>query len=1005
MRIEKIELENIKPFKKQTFIFSKGINVLSGPNGSGKSTVFEAIGYALFGVPASQFIGNSDRFVRKGQKKGRVRIHFTTSEDQGYAIERSAGANAKWFLCKRQPDESLEMMELKDDELRSTIKKLLNLRGDQPIDKQFLNVIGPLQNDFLGPFTKKGTQRSEEFDRILDIDSWREAFRRSREIESKAEDTIKSKEQLITSKTTQVASYDATVDRLKSAEQRHGEAFRVVAQITEQLAQIRRQEEELSALDRALHEQQKTIDHKNATLIGLQASLKGNKENLSKAHSAKAICDSALEGYGAYERAEQHLAKLKDKQTAALSLDKEIHSADKEIATLRARIETKEKHLQEKEQQTQARREQRRAELTEAEKWAHEYNSLHERAVEDFKKYDQFGQGFERIEKPSNIRDRILRSIDDLAKSLNEAAAQQQRLQDKPAVDALAHREKELATECADIKERLLTLQARRQQLEEGNLKLADGLCPFFKEKCMNLMSKGMAPTNFFAQQIEALQHRETEIGQQLQQVRADFEAAQKAAKESSRLNEVELQLKTISERVKHDRIQLDLHLAPLLPGGSLWERIWTWVQSAPTIAYGEELKRQCGGVFDFQPRENLTALKMDIVALIERYDGLLTKLKRVADERRTALDNAARKANADLAAAYQKIDEIRKDERRIEEDLRSIARERSELDVERGKLEAKIKESEIKKAKALEYKDLDAEIKKQEETRAVNREQHTNFLRYQEDARAVADLENKNAVLLHQTADLGQELAELTQQLEILKSSYDKRAHNEIQKQAQSLEGQRGSLSSELKNLAAEIIRLQAEKAHMESIAKEIKELSTEIKAYKKTLSFIKDLRGKVLKEVSEKLSQRFREEIGQIADRIYRIISRSDEELRWGEGYNVMLVDLQDGQERVRYDEELSGGQMMSAVVALRLALLQTSGSRMGFFDEPTSNLDEARRLNLVQAFRSLDAERGAARQPWYEQLFLISHDVTFTEITDQTIHFLDPGVVLNETADEHG
>src|SRR5262249_7228496 len=153
--------------------------------------------------------------------------------------------------------------------------------------------------------------------------------------------------------------------------------------------------------------------------------------------------------------------------------------------------------------------------------------------------------------------------------------------------------------------------------------------------------------------------------------------------------------------------------------------------------------------------------------------------------------------------------------------------------------------------------------------------------------------------------------------------------------------------------------------------------------------LRFVEDMRDKVFRKVSEQLSERFREEISQLADRIYRVIARSDEELHWGNNYAIELVDLQNGGERRRYDEELSGGQVMSAVVALRLALLRTYGAKVGFFDEPTSNLDELRRANLALAFRHLDEGKGEVGSPWYDQLFLISHDVAFTEITDQIIH----------------
>ena len=66
----------------------------------------------------------------------------------------------------------------------------------------------------------------------------------------------------------------------------------------------------------------------------------------------------------------------------------------------------------------------------------------------------------------------------------------------------------------------------------------------------------------------------------------------------------------------------------------------------------------------------------------------------------------------------------------------------------------------------------------------------------------------------------------------------------------------------------------------------------------------------------------------------------------------------------------------------------MLQTIGARIAFFDEPTSNLDAARRENLAHAFRAIDVGKEEVTEHWYDQLFLISHDVAFTEVTDQII-----------------
>jgi exonuclease SbcC len=190
------------------------------------------------------------------------------------------------------------------------------------------------------------------------------------------------------------------------------------------------------------------------------------------------------------------------------------------------------------------------------------------------------------------------------------------------------------------------------------------------------------------------------------------------------------------------------------------------------------------------------------------------------------------------------------------------------------------------------------------------------------------------------------------------------------------------------INDLGKDRLRLEEEIKKMNRIRKEINARLAEKKSIEGKEELVNFLRNKIFNNVSAQLSERFREEISLRADIIYRNIAETDEELYWGDKYQIVLRDMQDGELRARTDDQLSSGQTMSAVVALRLALLQTIGARIAFFDEPTSNLDAARRANLAHAFRAIDVGREEVTEHWYDQLFLISHDVAFSEVTDQII-----------------
>ena len=155
MQILSIHLKNIKSHRDLELQFSPGINVLSGPNGVGKSTIFEAIGYALFGVDAQSFVGNIERFVSIGAKKGEIKVTFQpeTRALPGQPHGRHPGQSGCW---KRKLGGSFEVEEHKDvKETEARLKELLGLDNGRLLAEQFQLVIGPFQNEFLGPFVDK----------------------------------------------------------------------------------------------------------------------------------------------------------------------------------------------------------------------------------------------------------------------------------------------------------------------------------------------------------------------------------------------------------------------------------------------------------------------------------------------------------------------------------------------------------------------------------------------------------------------------------------------------------------------------------------------------------------------------------------------------------------------------------------------------------------------------------------------------------------------------------
>jgi len=815
MRILSISLKNIKSHRDRELHFVSGINVLSGPNGAGKSTVFEAIGYALFGVDARDFVGNIDRFLTIGEKKGEIGVIFETDDGKIFRASRTVGAGSRWLLARKTGD----AFEIEDHsgapETEARIKELLGLVSGRSLADQFKLVIGPFQHDFLGPFVlRQPTKRQEAFDEILGIDAWRKTYKGTATLQAAVRSRIEVLAAEIAGKEEQLAVLPERVKELAGVA---GEAEARQKQMTEKQAALIDTSGRLAALD----EQEKAITELATALQVLENRIHDGKEKIADQNRHIAEAEQAVEtleknrpGKELFEQAEKKLKVLREKDKQRLAIEKDANTLDNEYNRLRQTLEHERREI-----------EQTGKQLTEEKKL--------------------------------------------LQKEMQSLGADEK-------TSAMAARLPGLREEAEKARSSLGLLEGRRAGLLEGKEKLSEGTCPFFRESCLNIA--GRTPRDVFTAGIEEMDREILVLEERVRSINRDIEDADTARQQMDFL-----------------RIR------------------------------GQELEKQLKGI----------------------------------DGRR-----------ADNSKRSERLEEIRSNLSTIQE--KATARKR-----------------ELK-----EFSGLEAEIAQAEKQRAANQQGRDAF---HANLKVAEDVGNRREALKKMTSlfnELQQELKGKQKELQKLRKHYDREMHAEVRKAREQLVADVASLQQQMENLARDRARLEEEIRKLKVLREEIKEKQEKKKSYATREELVKFLRGKVFNNVSAQLSERFREEISLRADRIYRTISEADEELFWGERYQVILRDMPDGGLRVRSDDQLSGGQIMSAVVALRLALLQTIGARIAFFDEPTSNLDAARRENLAHAFRAIDIGREEVTEHWYDQLFLISHDVAFTEVTDQVIQLEQSG-----------
>lgn len=808
MQILSIHLKNIKSHRELDLEFSPGINVLSGPNGVGKSTIFEAIGYALFGVDAQSFVGNIDRFVSIGAKKGEIAVVFRVGEEC-YRVNRTVGTPARWLL-EKDLDGTFEVEEHKDaKETETRLRELLGLDHGRPLAEQFQLVIGPFQSEFLGPFVeKRPTTRRNRFDEILGIDSWRKTFSETGALLKAIQGKIQILESAIGPLAEQVAVLPDKREAHKSAKQdlldsetHYKGKQQELSMLESRLVEIDRREQQVRALDVEIDKLKERIGN-GKEKIASQNTL------IAAAEQAKKIVAENMAGKEAFEKTEQHLTKLREQ----LKLQRQL---ERELAELNTTV-----------------------------------SKLEERHKGEAKAIEQTGKDLE-DEKKSLAEKR-----DSLA--INQTVAK------------LAARLPEISEALTGARTELGRLEGRRVGLEEGQEKLAEGICPFFQEPCLNIAER--PPGDVFSDKLAVL----------------DLER-QRLQTEISALEKTEAEAKQANESIKAFEVQL----------------------------------------------KGLDDLEEKLTAKLQAY----------------------RKRSAGLGTLKQEQTEAQQ----------QVAEKRKALEA---------------------FNHLQIDIETAETEQRKHQASRDRYVAHQEQAAKLeglqADLQTFAALL----TQLQNELSAKERERVETGQQYDAEQHQALRQQKDALRQEVGALGQKVAGLKVDVERLSGEIDKLKQLEQLIAEKKQQIKAYGDKEGLVKFLRNRVFNKVSASLSERFREEISQRANRIYRIIAESDEELAWGEDYRIVLRDMVDGALRERADDQLSGGQTMSAVVALRLALLQTIGARVAFFDEPTSNLDAVRRENLARAFRAIDVGKEEVTEHWYDQLFLISHDVAFAEITDQLL-----------------
>ncbi len=1008
MHVTRVELKNIKAYDEAEFSFERGTTAIVGPNGSGKTTILEAIAWALF----DSLDYSKDDFLRRGRKKGSVRVSFESGADgRAYTVYRDTGNG--YYVHDLALN--ARVAEKKQD-VGAKLRQLLGVEPGTDVQALFRSAIGVPQGTLTADFLKSAAQRKSSFDKLLKVEEYREGAERLRDtvklIEGRALDVHKR----IANAEGQLASYDRFVSELESATRR-------AAELSDTLDALRREVNERETSVGNLDEAERRAGESRGRAERLQIEREAARHRLRETESELAAAAGAGErqaatadGHDAHISALELLRALeteraeRDRLAAkSLAAERMLNAAQGDVRRIedaleraaRARASLAELEPEIASQEAQERERERLRDLLAQSRAARERLARLDRELEELRtqllvvrervRAAEVAEGAQgEVERLESERIGIETELSRVEKSLTERRVLEKGQREQAReVERLRRNVERLTGEAGEFerraagaerapeleaRERELSAQAARlrasvEQDERTREQVRGGVCPVLADKCLSF-KEGKNFEFHFGDVIErnraALEKIETESARVALAVGAAREAATFAA-----------QLVRERERLAAERAQFAQHESRL---AEVARELDALSDATPQIL--DALQARMVGTDGALKHAREAAQKF------AELETLRARLQEITDE-----GKRRREERDDLAAVAGAFDALEQELKDTDASLRKLNNPRARAAVQQEEA-ARSETLTLELAGARDALQALAEQKRAHDAelaRFAELEAKLSHTLRERDRTAAAFREHIESKSLAGTLPARREAADAASAALKAKSDETDAARREHEAAAAGYDaarhaGERAALAVAGARVADVAARLEASTDAREKLAADIARLDEvsvglqtagrekeRLKQSTEMTEFVRE----TLKKAGPEVTKSYVAHISVEANQLYReITGEAGRTLRWTSDYEIVL-------EEGGYDRSfvnLSGGEQMAAALAVRLALLkQLSDIRLAFFDEPTVNMDAERRERLAQQI-------GQVRH--FDQLFVISHDDTFEETVDHVV-----------------
>lgn len=373
---------------------------------------------------------------------------------------------------------------------------------------------------------------------------------------------------------------------------------------------------------------------------------------------------------------------------------------------------------------------------------------------------------------------------------------------------------------------------------------------------------------------------------------------------------------------------------------------------------------------------------------LLDEYDNVILSLEHIV--------KITQKEKIDKATIN--LEEIQKNKEQIEESQKAHIKEHFELSKAINLIESKNKDLQLQKEhfekvtqKGVKNKTELAKL----EIYSYDNTIHEQMLEKQKELKTKYEYVLSLETMLKRVDSIKEELQtsisnqdkynlELLQKdLEYQAINYDEVKHQEKIKQYDEVQAQKDSLTAVINELKVKIATIQGQiKTIQESLNNNEIQLA-KVQTKKDDLTDYEKIKIS-LAEFKTKLNSKVAPRISEIASTMYAQITKGKyQHIEVSNDFDFYIYD-----EGKKYPiERFSGGEIDLANLVLRIAISKTLSELSGAssveflaFDEVFGSQDEARRMEILEAFHTIKEQ--------YRQIFLISHEMEIKEMFERVV-----------------